>query len=374
MLSSSVMTAPTVAPASRRAPIGSASASAAPATSRALALAAAVRGGRSRGRLANSRAAPPETEASPQPAKPSSQAQQQPSSLVDRVTGLGDALGPIGMTYGGGSGGDDNSNQGPAARKAAEMEAREREQQRRQQQQQSGGGAGVALGPISLSFGGDGGVPDRLQADDDDDDASTTPQAQSIASMTTAEWRARYEREDGTVDLWLEDEFNAGSRLVGGRAAHFGRQAGLGTGEGPSLGGEDVAVHRVVIRDPHYGNAEFDIEVPEDRYVLFEAEAQGLQLPYACRMGCCTACAVRVLEGELRQPEALGVSAELRREGYALMCVAYPTADCVIETVSEDEIYEKQFGRAFAEQALDPNNPAYVARDDFALEVAMGDE
>ena len=35
----------------------------------------------------------------------------------------------------------------------------------------------------------------------------------SIASVSTAEWRAQHER-DGRVDLWLEDEFNAGSRLV----------------------------------------------------------------------------------------------------------------------------------------------------------------
>ena len=40
--------------------------------------------------------------------------------------------------------------------------------------------------------------------------------APSIHSMTTEEWRQRYEK-DGTVDLWLEEEFNAGSRLVGGR-------------------------------------------------------------------------------------------------------------------------------------------------------------
>jgi hypothetical protein len=34
----------------------------------------------------------------------------------------------------------------------------------------------------------------------------------SIHSMSTAEWRQKYE-QDGMVDLWVEEEFNAGSRL-----------------------------------------------------------------------------------------------------------------------------------------------------------------
>ena len=45
----------------------------------------------------------------------------------------------------------------------------------------------------------------------------STPQ-QSISTMSTAEWRAKYER-DGCVDLWVEEEFNAGSRLVVGSIA-----------------------------------------------------------------------------------------------------------------------------------------------------------
>lgn len=44
------------------------------------------------------------------------------------------------------------------------------------------------------------------------------------------------------------------------------------------------------------------------RYILWEAEDQGLELPYACRMGCCTACAVRIKSGTMEQVEALGIS------------------------------------------------------------------
>jgi ferredoxin len=54
---------------------------------------------------------------------------------------------------------------------------------------------------------------------------------------------------------------------------------------------------------------------------MWEAEDRGMQLPNACRMGCCTVCAVRVLEGQMYQPQSLGVSAELRERGYGLMCV-----------------------------------------------------
>ncbi len=57
---------------------------------------------------------------------------------------------------------------------------------------------------------------------------------------------------------------------------------------------------------------------------MWEAEDKGLQLPYACRMGCCTACAVRIKSGTMYQPEALGISEELKEQGYGLMCVGYP--------------------------------------------------
>ena len=47
----------------------------------------------------------------------------------------------------------------------------------------------------------------------DDGAAPSGEQPRSISSLTTEEWRARYER-DGAVDLWVEEEFNSGSRLT----------------------------------------------------------------------------------------------------------------------------------------------------------------
>ncbi|NEQ31083.1 MAG: 2Fe-2S iron-sulfur cluster binding domain-containing protein [Leptolyngbya sp. SIO4C5] len=92
---------------------------------------------------------------------------------------------------------------------------------------------------------------------------------------------------------------------------------------------------------------DYTVEVPADRYILQTAENQGANLPFACRNGACTTCAVRVLSGEVNQPEAMGLSPDLRRQGYALLCVSYPCSDLEVETQDEDEVYELQFGRYF---------------------------
>ncbi len=87
--------------------------------------------------------------------------------------------------------------------------------------------------------------------------------------------------------------------------------------------------------------------VPDDRYILHSGEAQGVELPFSCRNGACTTCAVRVLSGDLAQPEAVGLSPELKQKGYALLCVSYARSDIEVETQNEDEVYELQFGRFF---------------------------
>jgi ferredoxin len=193
------------------------------------------------------------------------------------------------------------------------------------------------------------------------------PSTSGRSKLTTEEWRAKYEK-DGAVDLFLVDHFNAA--MVLGRKVADGSSFGVGTGEGPSKG--DCASYKVKIYN-HFADETVELEVPEDRYIMWEAEDQGYDLPYACRMGCCTACAVKVKEGSVYQPQALGVSEELKAKGFALLCVSFPSEDCVLETVPEDEVYDLQFGRYFAMQALNKDAES-VERDDFALEIAMGDE
>jgi ferredoxin len=89
------------------------------------------------------------------------------------------------------------------------------------------------------------------------------------------------------------------------------------------------------------------LQVPSDRYILHSGESQGVELPFSCRNGACTTCAVRVLSGHLHQPEAVGLSLDLQKQGYALLCVSYARSDLEVETQDEDEVYELQFGRHF---------------------------
>lgn len=105
--------------------------------------------------------------------------------------------------------------------------------------------------------------------------------------------------------------------------------------------------YTVKIRDRSTGR-EYAVEVPEDQYILETAEQQDAKLPFLCRNGACTSCAVKVISGDLAQPEAMGLSPKLKDQGYALLCVSYPRSDLEVETQDEDEVYQMQFGRYFA--------------------------
>ncbi len=99
------------------------------------------------------------------------------------------------------------------------------------------------------------------------------------------------------------------------------------------------------------------LDVPEGEYILRSFERQGEPLPFSCRNGCCTSCAVRVISGEIDHREALGLSRELRGKGYGLLCVARAIGPLEVETQDEDEVYEQQFGRHFGRGKVRPGLP-----------------
>ncbi|MEP6588973.1 MAG: 2Fe-2S iron-sulfur cluster-binding protein [Polaromonas sp.] len=67
--------------------------------------------------------------------------------------------------------------------------------------------------------------------------------------------------------------------------------------------------------------------------LLQAAERAGLTgLESSCRNGTCRTCICRLLSGQVvYRIEWPGLSADEKREGYILPCVAYPASDVVIE-------------------------------------------
>ena len=104
--------------------------------------------------------------------------------------------------------------------------------------------------------------------------------------------------------------------------------------------------YKVTIRNKETGKT-YEEYVDSNEYILKEFEKKGLKLSFSCRNGCCTSCAVKIISGKLEQPEAMGVSQDLKEKGYALLCVAKVIEDIEVETTYYDEVYELQFGQYF---------------------------
>lgn len=85
--------------------------------------------------------------------------------------------------------------------------------------------------------------------------------------------------------------------------------------------------------------ARVTIDCPTEAYVLDAGIDSGLELPFSCRGGICGACVGRVTQGDLDQSDVADLSFCLEDEqiedGLALLCMARPTSDCVIETQSD---------------------------------------
>lgn len=90
--------------------------------------------------------------------------------------------------------------------------------------------------------------------------------------------------------------------------------------------GANVA-HEVTIR---YDGQEYKVLVQPNRFILETALDQGIDLPYSCQSGLCTACRGKALSGKVKLDEEEGLSQSERNEGYVLTCVGHPLTDDVV--------------------------------------------
>ncbi len=97
--------------------------------------------------------------------------------------------------------------------------------------------------------------------------------------------------------------------------------------EEPLVGAVKNGAHEVTIR---YDGQEYKVMVEPNRTILETALDQGIDLPYSCQSGLCTACRGKALSGKVKLDEEEGLSQSERAEGYVLTCVGHPLTDDVV--------------------------------------------
>ena len=72
------------------------------------------------------------------------------------------------------------------------------------------------------------------------------------------------------------------------------------------------------------------IQVSDKRTILSQCLEDGIAQEYSCRVGMCLACSAEIVEGEVTQPAARGLTEE-EAERFALTCMARPLSDLKLD-------------------------------------------
>ena len=72
------------------------------------------------------------------------------------------------------------------------------------------------------------------------------------------------------------------------------------------------------------------IQVADTETILGACIEAGVAQEYSCRVGMCLACSAEIIEGEVVQPAARGLT-EAEKERYALTCMARPASDLKLD-------------------------------------------
>ena len=89
----------------------------------------------------------------------------------------------------------------------------------------------------------------------------------------------------------------------------------------------DMKAYEVTVR---YDGQEHKFAVQPNRTILETALDKGIDLPYSCQSGLCTACRGKAVSGKVKLDEEEGLSQSERAEGYVLTCVGHPMSDDVV--------------------------------------------
>lgn len=79
-----------------------------------------------------------------------------------------------------------------------------------------------------------------------------------------------------------------------------------------------------------YDGEEYKVTVPPGKPILETALDEGIDLPFSCQSGLCTACRGKALSGKVHLDEQEALTEQELAEGYVLTCVGHPLTDDVV--------------------------------------------